>query len=148
MYYRIMNLQILKSIGDGSRWILKNNNRETRFLLSWAWFFGWTYVNILAVFRLSHLLICPALPAPTPAPRHHLRFGRCIFGKPDKAQNKKKKKCNYLRYLILLYRAHSRLYRRRSLEVITSIHFSAFLETYKMCILLHRSNFSNLATFR
>ena len=50
-----------------------------------------------------------------------------------------------VRYFILLHRARSRLYRRRSLEVDT--YFSAFFDIYKMCILLHRCSLSNLSNF-
>ena len=59
------------------------------------------------------------------------------------AQNKE---VQVIRYFIHLHRARPRLYRRRSLQV--RIHISAFFEIYKMCILLHRSNLSNLAHFR
>ena len=55
------------------------------------------------------------------------------------------KKYKYHWYFIFVLRARSGLYRRRSLQVNTSTNFWAFFEIYKMCILLHRSNLSNLA---
>ena len=60
-------------------------------------------------------------------------------------------KVRVIRYFILLLSARSRLYRRRSLQDLvnnTEYYFSAFVEIYKMFILLHRSNLSNLANFR
>ena len=49
-------------------------------------------------------------------------------------------------HFILVLRARSRLYWRRSLHMNT--HCSTFFVIYKTCIFLHRFNLSNLANFR